>query len=607
MKDISVMMDETPISEYFTQNAPNSSDVNLQSGGEEEEVFASTWAGLVLPSLTGSLSFISSSFIMITILRSKQNTEYHRILFCLSFWDSVVSFCIALSTLPMPSDVVYDYKGPSFGSTGTCELQAFLIFLGWGYVCSSNALLNIYYLCTIRYNISEEKFRKVAEPVFIILSSALSLASPIYFLSRDAFNPTTVDTFCAVDVYPRSCRYDPSECIHGKTEDWDETLTFYYFYPIAGIGTNFIILILSMILVVYTVFSPREEEEVAGSISQKERRIIAIQACMYILACFLAWVFTVASFFVDETKTVATLKYIFTPLQGFFNLFIFIFQKLYTCTNSQVGGDLTLAETLQLIITSPDSLTDKTLVINIDIVDSFQQKKKTKLSKDEVPRNLRKRKEESPAKNSISDSKNELFDDIEALQSFPLRKKCQVDADRDRIESKVDSFQSTNEGPRYASSHYYTDPRLQWKGADSSNGEKSTSKKMNFKALTRLRRSSNSTAQHSCADESFPKDGTAKKKKQYYSSVCIGNISRKCDHILAYPNDKLCSDASVGSRDLSVQLSSHHSSGNNSDVSSDEESSYGDVESNASTIVTGVGSQSKQSKASKKSREDGTL
>ncbi|GFH46976.1 hypothetical protein CTEN210_03451 [Chaetoceros tenuissimus] len=595
-------MDETPISEFFTQNAPNSSDVNLQSGGEEEEVFASTWAGLVLPSLTGSLSFISSSFIMITILRSKQNTEYHRILFCLSFWDSVVSFCIALSTLPMPSDVVYDYKGPSIGTTGTCELQAFLIFLGWGYVCSSNALLNIYYLCTIRYNISEEKFRKVAEPVFIILSSALSLASPIYFLSRDAFNPTPVDTFCAVDVYPRSCRYDPSECIHGKTEDWDETLTFYYFYPIAGIGTNFIILILSMILVVYTVFSPREE--LAGCISQKERRIIAIQACMYILACFLAWVFTVASFFVDETKTVATLKYIFTPLQGFFNLFIFIFQKLYTCTHCQVGGDLTLTETIRLIITSPTSLIDKTLVINIDIVDSFQAKKKPKLSKDEVPRNLRKRKE-SPGKNSMTDSKNKLFDDLEALQSFPAKKKCQVgDTDRDRIESKVDLFQSTNENPRYASSHFYTDPRLQWKGKDSSNGEKSTSTKMNFKALTRLRRNSNSAAQHSCADESFPKDGTVKKKKQYYSSICIG--SRKCDHILTYPKDKLCSDASVGSRDLSVQFSSHHSSGTNSDVLSDEES-YGDVESNASTIVTGVGSQSKHSKTSKKSREDGTI
>ena len=596
------MIDETTLSDLFIQDDPTSSEVNMQSGGEEVEVFASTWAGLVLPSLTGSLSFISSSFIMITILRSTQNTEYHRILFCLSFWDSIVSFCIALSTLPMPTDVVYDYKGPSFGSTGTCELQAFLIFLGWGYVCSSNALLNIYYLCTIRYNISKEKFRKVAEPVFIILSSALSLASPIYFLSRDAFNPTPVDTFCAVDVYPRSCRYDPSECIHGKTEDWDETLTFYYFYPIAGIGTNFIILILSMILVVYTLFSPREE--IAGCISQKERRIIAIQACMYILACFLAWVFTVASFFVDETKTVATLKYIFTPLQGFFNLFIFIFQKLYTCTNSQVGGDLTLAETLQLIITSPNSLIDKTLVININIVDSFQAKKKPKLSKDEVPRNLRKRKESS-GKNSITDSKNQLFDDLEALQSFPLKKKCHVDADRDRIESKVDSFQSSNESPRYASSHYHTDPRLQLKGTDSSNGEKSTSKEIIFKALTRLRRISNSTAQHSCAEESIPKDGTTKKKKQYYSSVSIGNISRKCDHILTYPKDKPYSDASVGSRDLSVQFSSHHSSGNNSDVSRSDDESYGDVESNASTIVTGVGSQSKQSKTSKKSREDG--
>lgn len=92
--------------------------------------FASTKAGIIIPTITGALSFLSSSFIMITIYRSKQNTVYHRILFFLSFWDALVSFCIALTTLPMPKDVIYDYKGPSYGNHGTCSMQAFLIFLG---------------------------------------------------------------------------------------------------------------------------------------------------------------------------------------------------------------------------------------------------------------------------------------------------------------------------------------------------------------------------------------------------------------------------------------------------------------------------------------------
>lgn len=95
-----------------------------------DQQFASTKAGIIIPTITGTLSFLSSSFIMITIYRSKQNTVYHRILFFLSFWDALVSFCIALTTLPMPKHVIYDYKGPSYGNHGTCSLQAFLIFLG---------------------------------------------------------------------------------------------------------------------------------------------------------------------------------------------------------------------------------------------------------------------------------------------------------------------------------------------------------------------------------------------------------------------------------------------------------------------------------------------
>ena len=69
--------------------------------------FASTTAGTVLPTVSGSISFMPSCLIMITtILRSKQNTPYHRIMFFMSFWDAIASFSVALTTLPLPSDVV---------------------------------------------------------------------------------------------------------------------------------------------------------------------------------------------------------------------------------------------------------------------------------------------------------------------------------------------------------------------------------------------------------------------------------------------------------------------------------------------------------------------
>ena len=45
---------------------------------DEDNIFAFTKAGIIFPTVSGSLSFLSSCLIMITILRSKQNTPYHR-------------------------------------------------------------------------------------------------------------------------------------------------------------------------------------------------------------------------------------------------------------------------------------------------------------------------------------------------------------------------------------------------------------------------------------------------------------------------------------------------------------------------------------------------
>lgn len=108
--------------------------------------FALTKAGIIVPATSGSMSFLSSWFILISILQSKQNSPYHRIMFFMSIWDAITSFCYALTTIPMPSDVVYDYAGPSFGTKETCEAQSFILLSAAGLILMSNILLNIYYL-----------------------------------------------------------------------------------------------------------------------------------------------------------------------------------------------------------------------------------------------------------------------------------------------------------------------------------------------------------------------------------------------------------------------------------------------------------------------------
>ena len=109
-------------------------------------IFYLTTAGLVIPSVTGSISCISSLAIIYIKVRSKTNTTYHRIMFLMSFCDMLASLAIALTTIPMPKDVIYPFKGRSYGNTATCVAQGLVYITGSAIVVGMNSILNVYYL-----------------------------------------------------------------------------------------------------------------------------------------------------------------------------------------------------------------------------------------------------------------------------------------------------------------------------------------------------------------------------------------------------------------------------------------------------------------------------
>ena len=209
--------------------------------GISENYFAFTRTGLVLPIVAGTLSFISSSAIIVTILRSKQNTQYHRIMLVMSIFDAISSLFIALTTLPMPSelndeDSLYHFQGIALGSTVTCELQAFLIFFGLGMCCVCNMFLNIYFFASIRYDVNEKKFQIFAEPIFLLFTS-FAWVLPIHFLRVDMLNPSPYEPFCFYSIYPYICQFPGGpDCIRGDkdarlTHDklYDVFLNFHFF------------------------------------------------------------------------------------------------------------------------------------------------------------------------------------------------------------------------------------------------------------------------------------------------------------------------------------------------------------------------------------------
>ena len=89
--------------------------------------FYFTKTGIIIPTITGSVSFLSSALIILIIIRTVTATHiwspYHRIIFGLSLADCFTSLAIALTTIPMPKNVIYPFEMPSYGNILTCEVQ----------------------------------------------------------------------------------------------------------------------------------------------------------------------------------------------------------------------------------------------------------------------------------------------------------------------------------------------------------------------------------------------------------------------------------------------------------------------------------------------------
>ena len=273
----------------------------------------------------------------------------------------------------MPSNVsnVYDYGGASsFGTVATCNAQGFLLLLGLGMCVLGNIFLNVYYLSSIRYNVSDEKFKKIAEPVFLLFTP-LAMVLPVTLLWHDLFNPTPYEPFCFYGEYPHKCRQSQTiECIRYAGYEHNWVKDFYFEYSMIFISSLMGFLFLSMVVIVYTVCTKKvdiNEDENNGYQEYKktESKIITWQALMYLTACLIVWLSSILSWVVPFFETAYLF---FMPLQGFLNLLIFMYHKVYVLTKVTYECD-NWKEALLLILKSPkDAATEGQLVGNIDMV-----------------------------------------------------------------------------------------------------------------------------------------------------------------------------------------------------------------------------------------------
>lgn len=377
-------------------------------------------AAIVIPSITGSVSFLSSGIVIYVIARSRVFSTYHRIMLGTSVADCIASLAIALTTLPMPRDVIYPFAGHALGNVKTCEVQGLSYLIGNCFVFCMTFLLDIFYLYSLTNlcKMMQDKFQWIIEVPLFIASLLLSLLIPLVYFGPEAINPSPNDTFCSIYSYPQGCTTNSNSSCRGGDIDIRGKFARTY-VPVMVI--TFATVLITMVLIVIsfhnnerrlrkntaklrcstttvtativTASAPSEQENITAAMdennnnysssldgtmlrtlrrAQETKGIVTRQALMYIGAFFFSHGFTVLSYadlryhqYISYTEWIAILRLIFQPLQGFFNMLIFLHHKVYSIRRDNPNESFSQA--LYTVFVAPKTVEDP-VVSSIEIV-----------------------------------------------------------------------------------------------------------------------------------------------------------------------------------------------------------------------------------------------
>ena len=139
--------------------------------------------------VSGPISFTSSAAIVYHILRSYKglSTSYHRLVFGLCVTDMITSLTQALSSVLTPQEVSY-FTPFAKGNVSTCDAQGFLVV--GGYICASlyNSSMCFYYLAIIKYNKKDDFIATKLEPWFHSIPVIVGYGISSVLLALDQFN-----------------------------------------------------------------------------------------------------------------------------------------------------------------------------------------------------------------------------------------------------------------------------------------------------------------------------------------------------------------------------------------------------------------------------------
>lgn len=312
----------------------NNTDYNWEDEPTKEESFTARHVALaVIPHITGVLSLLGSTFIVVDVVRLKFKSVYHRLLFGLAISDIIASVGLSLSTWPIPEESTYAWG--AIGNIQSCEFQGFLIQIGLA-TTLYNAFLSIYYVLLVRFNWRAESrqmktFEEVAHSLAVLLGLGTAVASLVLNLYNDA------NLFCWIAPHPLDCENSITAedgvgtCVRGDNA-WVYRMSFYF----SWLWASAIVVTLSMGILCHAVYQQskkmdRYRQEGESTNSWRRMRSVTVQSSLYILA-FVVTALPVSVARIMQAKYNCTSTFFplslttvtFFPLQGFWNALIYI-------------------------------------------------------------------------------------------------------------------------------------------------------------------------------------------------------------------------------------------------------------------------------------------
>ncbi len=248
------------------------------------------------PKAPAVLSLLSSLCVIHFFIMhpEKRVKMYHRLAFAMSLYGIVLSIVFITGTSAFPTDSLHSYG--AMGSTVTCTLQG----MGAQLSCSGIPLyyssLSIYSYLSIKSQFKEEKIKWIEPWIHGTINSYTVMTTFVLVLTKN-LNPS--GPACWIETFPERCgQHTNIPCKRGNPTQIGLFSWLFSGIPVYGamfFTTYIMIVIYKSQVRKEDIHNLQRRKQLFETARRKKSRIIAIQAFLYLMAYYTAFILPLAT------------------------------------------------------------------------------------------------------------------------------------------------------------------------------------------------------------------------------------------------------------------------------------------------------------------------